>query len=337
MRALLAQPDLPGRGRLHLHYALGKAHEDQGDYAAAFTHFSDGATLRRAETAHDADVATTRMLRTQAVFTKGFFAARAGGGSLSKDPIFIVGLPRSGSTIVEQILASHSAVEGVMERPNIRWITEELGAPDRYPEGLTALDHARLGALGRAYIDATRIHRKLGRPYFIDKMPNNFHHIGLIHLILPNSRIIDVRRHPVSTCFSAFKQHFAQGQAFSYDLGDLGRYCRDYLNLMAHFDTVLPGRVHRMVYEDLVEDIESEVTRLLDHCGPSFEPSCLNFDTNDRAVRTVSSEQVRRPISREGLDHWRRYEAWLEPLKTALGPALADWRARRVGVSPSLD
>lgn len=173
MRALLAQPDLPGRGRLHLHYALGKAHEDQGDYAAAFTQFSDGATLRRAETAHDADVATTRMLRTQAVFTKGFFAARAGGGSLSKDPIFIVGLPRSGSTIVEQILASHSAVEGVMELPNMRWITEELGAPDRYPEGLTALDHARLGALGRAYIDATRIHRKLGRPYFIDKMPNN--------------------------------------------------------------------------------------------------------------------------------------------------------------------
>ena len=185
---------------------------------------------------------------------------------------------------------------------------------------------ARLAALGAGFIASTRIHRKLGRPFFIDKMPNNFQHIGLIQLILPNARIIDARRHPMGSCFSAFKQHFAQGQNFSYDLTDLGLYYRDYVALMAHFDAVLPGRVHRVIYEDMVEDTEGEIRRLLDYCGLPFEDGCLKFYENDRAVRTVSSEQVRRPIFREGLDQWRNYEPWLGPLKEALGPALENWR-----------
>lgn len=195
-----------------------------------------------------------------------------------------------------------------------------------YPEILTALDSAALASLGEVFLDRTRIQRRLGRRHFIDKMPNNFRHTGFIHLILPNARIIDARRHPLGACFSAFKQHFAQGQAFSYDLGDLGRYYRDYVELMVHFDAVLPGRVHRVIYEDLVENTEAEIRRLLDHCGLPFEAGCLNFHQNDRAVRTVSSEQVRRPIFREGLDQWRSYEPWLGPLKHALGSALEDWR-----------
>jgi tetratricopeptide (TPR) repeat protein len=326
MRTQLAKPDLPGEDRLHLHYALGRAYEDRGVPAAAFANYAEGAKLRRAKAAYDAAAAIGQMLRAKAFFSEDFFAARAGGGSRSDAPLFIVGLPRSGSTLVEQILASHSAVEGIMELPNIRWIAGELGAPDRYPECLAGIESISFRTFGDAYIDATRIHRKLDRPFFIDKMPNNFHHIGLIHLILPNSKIIDVRRHPMATCFSAFKQHFAQGQAFSYDLGDLGRYYRDYIELMAHFDDVLPRRVHRVIYEDLVNDVEGEIRGLLNYCGLPFEAACLNFHANNRAVRTVSSEQVRRPISREGLDHWHRFEPWLDPLRAALGPALNDWR-----------
>ena len=211
-----------------------------------------------------------------------------------------------------------------MELPDIGFIARGLGP--RYPGALADLDRAQLSALGDGFIAATRVHRQLGRPYFVDKMPNNFHHAGLIHLILPNAKIIDARRHPLGSCFSAFKQHFAQGQNFSYDLTDLGRYYRDYVELMAHFDAVLPGRIQRVIYEDLVEDTEGEVRRLLDYCGLPFEAGCLKFYENDRAVRTVSSEQGRRPIFRQGLDQWRRYEPWLGPLKQALGPALDDWR-----------
>ena len=324
MRAQLRRDDLSTEDRLHLRYALGKALEDRGDHAESFTHYREGAKIRRAETAYDADETTARMRRSKTLFTDGFFAERAGVGSEADDPIFIVGLPRSGSTLIEQILASHSAVEGTMELPDIGFIAGRLGA--RYPEALASLDAGQPRALGDGFIEATRIHRKLGRPFFIDKMPNNFQHVGLIQLILPNARIIDARRHPLGSCFSAFKQHFAQGQTFSYDLTDLGRYYRDYVELMAHFDAVTPGRVHRVIYEDMVEDTEGEVRRLLAHCGLSFEPACLKFYENGRAVRTVSSEQVRRPIFREGLDQWRRYEPWLEPLKQALGPALDHWR-----------
>jgi len=211
-----------------------------------------------------------------------------------------------------------------MELPDIGFIAKSLGEP--YPQVVADFAPDQLAVLGERYIAATRVHRQLGRPYFIDKMPNNFHHIGLICLILPKAKIIDARRHPVGSCFSAFKQHFAQGQAFSYDLADLGRYYRDYVALMSHVDAVLPGRVHRVIYEDMVEDTENQVRRLLDYCGLPFEPACLRFYENDRAVRTVSSEQVRRPIFREGLEQWRNYEPWLGPLKQALGPALEGWR-----------
>jgi len=324
MAAQLERGDLSAEDRLHLHYALGKALEDRGDHAASFAHYAEGAAIRRAETPYDADETTTQMRKSKALSTAEFFAERAGFGSDVGDPIFIVGLPRSGSTLIEQILASHSQVEGTMELPDIGFIARRFDP--RYPEALADLDRAKLAALGEDFIEATRIHRQLGRPRFIDKMPNNFHHVGLIHLILPNAKIIDARRQPLGSCFSAFKQHFAQGQNFSYDLADLGRYYRDYVELMAHFDAVLPGRIHRVIYEDLVEDTEGEVRRLLDYCGLPFEAGCLKFYENDRAVRTVSSEQVRRPIFRQGLDQWRRYEPWLGPLKQALGPALDAWR-----------
>jgi tetratricopeptide (TPR) repeat protein len=330
MAAQLARPELADDDRLHLHYALGKAQEDRGDHAAAFANFDAGAALRRRQLRYDAAGTTALMRRSKALFTPGFFAERAGGGSPSDAPIFIVGLPRSGSTLVEQILASHSAVEGTMELPDIALIAAGLGREDRsYPEVVADLSAADLSALGETYLERTAIHRRLGRARFIDKMPNNFHHLGLIRLILPNATIIDARRHPLGSCFSAYKQHFAYGHAFSYDLVDLGAYYRDYVELMAHFDAVQPGVVHRVIYEDLVEDTEGQVRRLLDHCGLPFEPACLRFYENDRPVRTVSSEQVRRPIFREGLDLWKAYEPWLGPLKAALGPALHDWRQNR--------
>ena len=328
MGDLLAQGGLRELDRLHLHFALGKALEDRGAYARSFEAYSAGAALRRRGSNYSADRTTEDRRRAEAVFTRGFFAARQGAGAAAEDPIFVVGLPRSGSTLVEQILASHPDVEGTMELPDIGLIARRLA--DQAPGGdyleVVATRAVDFDALGRSYLAATQVHRKLGRRRFIDKMPNNFRHIGLIQLILPNARILDVRRHPLGACFSAFKQHFAQGQGFSYDLDDLGRYYRDYVALMAHYHRVLPVRVHRVIYEDLVEDTETAVRRLLDHCGLPFEPACLRFYDNDRAVKTVSSEQVRRPIFRDGLEQWRRFEPWLDPLKAALGPALEDWR-----------
>jgi predicted Zn-dependent protease len=332
MRRQLARTDLAIDDQLHLHYALGKALEDRGDYAASFEHYASGARLRRSEIVYSADENRAQMLRSTRLFTPAFFAARPALGCPSTAPIFILGLPRSGSTLIEQILASHSAVEGTMELPYMGLIANSLAAAGAsagmgaYPDTAAGLDGAALSRLGQSFIDSAGQHRKLGKPLFIDKMPNNFNYIGLIHLILPNAKIIDARRHPLGVCFSAFKQHFAQGQTFTYDLADLGRYYRDYVELMAHFDTVLPGRVHRVIYEDMVEDTEGQVRRLLDYCGLPFEEACLKFYENDRAVRTVSSEQVRRPIFRGGLDQWRRYEPWLGPLKEALGPALDAWR-----------
>ncbi|QUD87394.1 tetratricopeptide repeat-containing sulfotransferase family protein [Phenylobacterium montanum] len=328
MRTQLQRPELSSSDQLHLHYALGKALEDEGDYAASFDHYAKGAALRRAETPYDAEEMTARRQRSQALFTKDFFAGRVGWGCDAPDPIFVVGLPRSGSTLIEQILSSHSAVEGTMELPDINAIALSLGhnAPKKkdrnYPASLAELEADQLRALGEEYLTRTRIQRKTGRPLFIDKMPNNFQHVGLIHLILPGAKIIDARRHPLATCFSAFKQHFAKGQNYTYDLDELGRYYRDYVALMDHFDEVLPGRIHRVYYERMVEDQEAEVRRLLDYCGLPFEDACLRFYENERAVRTASSEQVRRPIFREGLDQWRRYEPWLGPLKDVLGPVL---------------
>jgi len=331
MNNQLARADLGREDQLHLHFALGKALEDAGDYAASFDHYAQGAALRLAEIPYDADETTARGERSKALFTRAFFAARADCGADAPDPIFIVGLPRSGSTLVEQILASHSQVEGTMELPDLDVIAMRLGYRGRkldtesYGEALAALDAGQLRALGEDYLQRTRIQRKTGRPLFIDKMPNNFQHVGLIQLILPRAKIIDARRHPMAACFSAFKQHFARGQNFSYALEDLGRYYRDYVRLIDHFDQVLPGRIHRVIYESLVENPEAEVRKLLDYCQLGFEPECLKFYENDRAVRTASSEQVRKPIFREGLDQWRRYETWLYPLKASLGPVIESY------------
>lgn len=333
MQAQLARPDLGEEDRFHLHFALGKALEDAEAYAGSFQHYAAGNALRRLALGYDPDETTGHVLRSKSLFTKDFFAVRTNSRLSSPDPIFIVGLPRSGSTLVEQILASHSQVEGTQELPDIIALAKRLGGKARnaadsaYPEAVSDLSPADLVALGQEYLARAQPHRRLGRPFFIDKMPNNFAHLGLIQLILPNAKIIDARRHPLGCCFSAFKQHFARGQSFTYDLAELGRYYADYVELMAHFDAVLPGRVHRVIYEQMVADPESQVRRLLDHCGLPFEAACLKFYENDRAVRTASSEQVRRPIFTDATDHWRHYEPWLQPLKAALGEVLTAYPA----------
>lgn len=328
MRAQLARTDLAPADGYHFHFALGKALEDQGSWKEAFSHYEAGNRLRRAQIQYNADENASHVLRSKALFSKAFFAERKDFGAAAPDPIFIVGLPRAGSTLLEQILSSHSAVEGTMELPDVIAIARVLGErknrsqESKYPDVLATLGAAEFCALGERYVEQTRIQRKTDAPFFIDKMPNNFAHIGLIHLMLPRAKIIDARRHPLGCCFSAFKQHFARGQAFTYDLTELGRYYRDYVELMAHFDEVLPGRVHRVIYERMIEDTEAEVRRLLEYCGLPFEEACLRFYENERAVRTASSEQVRQPIYREAVDHWRHFEAWLGPLKEALGPVL---------------
>ena len=329
MRAQLARVDLLPEHQLHIAFALGKALEDEGDYAASFEHYRLGNAVRRRGTPYDAGQTTARNRTRIRYQTREFFGSRAGFGAEDRDPIFVVGLPRAGSTLVEQILSSHPLVEGTSERIELITLAEELQhqaiAEGHGEDCLSSLDVARARALGETYIAATRAYRRSDAPFFIDKMPNNFAHIGLIQLILPNARIIDARRHPMACCFSAFKQQFTRGHDFSYDLADLGRYYRDYVELMAHYDAVLPGRVHRVFHERLVEDTESEIRRLLDYCGLPFDDSCLRFFENPRAVATPSAEQVRQPIYREGLEHWRHYEAWLDPLKAALGPALDDY------------
>jgi tetratricopeptide (TPR) repeat protein len=325
MEGELTDPALDDEDRFHLLFALGQAYEDAGADEVAFARYAAGNALRRAELDYDAEESSLHVARCKALLSKSFFAAHAGQGSPRPDPIFIVGLPRSGSTLIEQILASHSQVEGTQELPDIEAMAARLGGHPRrpsrgaYPDILAALAPPELQALGDEYLRRAAPHRKTAAPFFIDKMPNNFAHIGLIQLILPSARIIDARRHPVGCCFSAFKQHFATGQPFTYSLDDLARYYRDYVELMAHFDAVLPGRVHRVIYEQLVADPETEVRRLLSHCGLPFEDGCLRFYENDRAVRTASSEQVRRPIFTDATEHWRRFTPWLEPLTARLG------------------
>lgn len=312
----------------HLHFSLGKAFEDTGDHAAAFAHYDKGNALRRTMIRHDADAFSAQVDATAATFTAAFLAGMGEGGCPAPDPIFVVGLPRSGSTLVEQILSSHSQVEGTMELPEMMMIAARLQS--RVDEGefpdfaamVASLSPADRARLGDEYIERTRIHRQTDRPLFIDKMPNNWQHVGLIRLILPNANVIDARRHPLSCCFSGWKQHFARGQTFTYDLADIGRYYRDYVGLMAAWDAHFPGAVHRVIYERMVADTENEVRRLLDHLGLPFEPACLEFYRNERAVRTASSEQVRKPIFRDGLEAWKPYEPWLGPLKAALGPVL---------------
>ena len=324
MRAALATPGISDDDRLHLDFAVGKALEDARDYAASFAHYAAGNRLRRSQLRWDGAANHAHVEANEKLFTAGFFAARAGQGCLAPDPIFVVGLPRSGSTLIEQILASHSQVEGTMELPDVAAIARGLsdtmaGAdPLLYLEALAAAAPETLAALGQDYLARTRIQRKTSRSRFIDKMPNNFAYAGLIHLMLPNAIIIDARRHPMATCFSAWKQHFARGQSFTYDLAELGDYYSDYQRLMAHFDKVLPGRILRVDHEALVTDTEAQVRRLLAHCGLAYEPGCLEFHRNQRPVRTASSEQVRQPMTSAGLDQWRHYDTWLGDLKATL-------------------
>jgi len=331
LRAQLARTDLDPDDRLHLHFALAKALEDEAHFAESFEHYSRGNAIRRSQRGYEPRETTDFVQRSRSLLDQAFFAERRGGGCPARDPIFIVGLPRSGSTLVEQILSSHSQVEGTAELADLTSIVRRLGArkppggEPGYPQILAALSPADRTALGEEYLERTRAQRKTDRPLFIDKLPNNWMHVGLIQLILPKATIIDARRHPLACCLSGFKQHFARGQAFSYGLEDIGFYYRDYVALMAHFDAVLPGRAHRVIYERMVADTEGEVRRLLAHVGLAFEPACLEFWTNDRAVRTASSEQVRQPIFGDAVEHWRKFEPWLEPLKSALGPVLASY------------
>ncbi len=329
MRALLAGDHLGVEDRAQLHFALGKALEDAAGYEESFRHYAEANRLRRGASAYDPQRTTRRLERSRRLLTREFFNARRGYGAPAREAIFIVGMPRAGSTLLEQILASHSAVEGTMELPDMisiaRGLARQRGGEAPYPALLADLTAADCRALGERYLAQTRVQRRTTRPYFIDKMPNNFAYLALIHLILPNARIIDARRHPLACCLSVFKQHFARGQEFAYDLRDLGAYYRDYVALMSHFDNILPGRVHRVFYEQLIEDTDTEVRRLLDYCGLPFEPGCLRFYENERPVRTASSEQVRQPIFRDALEHWRHFEPWLEPLKGALGPVLTSY------------
>ena len=324
MRSQLARTDLTDADRLHLDFALGKAMEDRKDYAVAFAHYEEGNTVRRRGLNYDAASTTTMVDSACATFTPQFFAARNGAGHTAADPIFVVGMPRAGSTLIEQILSSHSAVEGTTELPDIPALS---GRVENYPEGLSDVEPERLVRLGEAYLERARLQRKTSRPFFIDKLPNNWLHVGLIRLILPNAKIIDARRHPLGCCFSNYKQHFARGQAFAYGLEDLGLYYRDYVRLMAHVDRVAPGAVHRVFYEAMVDDTEAEIRALLAFCGLPFEEACLRFFETERAIRTPSSEQVRRPIFREGADGWRGFDPFLGPLKAALGDVVTAYPA----------
>ncbi len=337
MERALATEGLGDEDRANLHFALGKALEDERRFGDAFEQYAKGNGLRRRMWPYDWKANRDYVRRTKETFTEGFLKARDGVGDPSPDPIFVVGLQRSGSTLVEQILSSHSAVEGVSELMDLMAIAGRLGAESdpsardsaaqarglHYPAMLEGLAPEAFAELGAEFMARTRVHRKLGRPFFVDKQPQNFMQLGLILLILPKAKIIDARRDPFACCFSLFKQNFARGAQYSYDLADLGRYYTDYLDFMAHFDAVAPGRVYRVQYEALIADPETQVRSLLEACGLDFEPACLKFYESQRPVRTVSSEQVRRPLFTEGLDHWRQFAPWLDPLKAELPPSRA--------------
>lgn len=331
IRAQLATGAITPVDRFHFHYALGNALEKSGDHADSFSHYAQGARLCRSVNEQEGDIysadAHSALIgRLKTICTQKLFASISQQSTTGPTPIFIVGMPRSGSTLLEQILSCHSQVEATQELPDIDYIAREIeaeatAAGSSYPECLADLNEDEREILAQRYLDRTRIYRKTQRPFFIDKMPFNWEKVGLIHLMLPNARIIDARRHPVACCFSAFKQLIARGAGYSCDLHDIGRYYRDYMDLMAHFDRVRPGLVHRVIYERMVDNTEAEIRRLLDHCGLPFESACLRFWETARAVATPSVEQVRRPIFRDALDQWRSYTPWLGPLIEALGNA----------------
>ena len=323
MREQAARGDLAFMDRVHLTFALAKAMEDERDYEAAFGFYDQGNALKRAQTRYNADTMSAELAKQREHCTAELFAKHAGSGHAAPDPIFILGLPRAGSTLLEQILASHSQIDGTLELPNILALAHRLrgrkAGQSLYPANLAELTPEKLAKFGEDFIESTRIHRAAA-PYFIDKMPNNFRHIGLIHLILPNAKIIDARRAPMDCCFSGFKQLFAEGQEFTYGLTEIGRYYSDYVELMEHWDTVLPGKVMRVQHEDVLDDLEAQTRQMLDFLEVPFEKACLNFHQTDRAVRTASSEQVREPINRKGQGAWKPFEPWLGDLREALGP-----------------
>jgi tetratricopeptide (TPR) repeat protein len=311
-----------GQDRTGLEFSLGRALEDRAEFAAAFEHYRQGNSLARASFYYDPKATTAFVQRFEATFTSRFFSERADFGRTARDPIFIVGLPRSGSTLLEQILASHSEVEGTRELAYIPTIARELaGSPEtaaRYPENLASLDRSAVDALAARYLTSAQKHRPLAKARFVDKMHGNFASLGLIHMMFPRAAIIDARRHPMAAGFACYKQLFNPGMNFAYDLTELGRYYRDYAELMDHVDRVLPGRVYRLHYERLVTDTDNELRRLLNYCQLAFEPGCLRFYENRRVAQTISSEQVRRPIYTAALDQWRHFEPWLDPLKAAV-------------------
>ncbi|MFQ5562324.1 MAG: sulfotransferase [Parvularculaceae bacterium] len=317
--------------RIQICFSLGKAFEDRSDYESSFRYYERGNDLKHVQCRYDADQMEEELRLQAEVCTEALFEKQGGKGFSAPDPIFILGLPRAGSTLLEQILASHSQVDGTLELPNILALSHRLRRGKRkngqppYPQILNDLSEEQLNQFGRKFIEDTRVHRQ-GAPFFIDKMPNNFRHIGLIHLILPNAKIIDARRAPLACCFSGFKQLFAEGQEFTYGLEQVGRYYRDYVELMRHWDRVLPGKILRVQYEDVVADLETQVRRILDFCGLEFEDACVEYYKTERAVRTASSEQVRQPINTKGLEPWRPFEPYLDPLKEALGDVLIDYR-----------
>jgi tetratricopeptide (TPR) repeat protein len=331
MRAEEDSPAIAPVDRFHLCFALGKALEDRGEVEQSWTFYKRGNALKRSESKYVPEITEANTEAQKRVCARSFFAERVGWGDPSLDPIFVLGLPRAGSTLIEQILASHSQVEGTLELSDVQRAVLDIqgqgpkDARPRYPDALADLPPEAFEAMGRRYLADTRAYRT-DRPFFIDKMPNNYRHVGLIHLMLPNARIIDARRDPMSCCFSNLKQLYAQGQEFAYSVEDIARYYRTYLELMRHWDEALPGRVLRVQHEDVIDDLEGSVRRILDYCGLPFEEACIEFHKNRRAVRTPSSEQVRQPIFRDGLDNWKTYEPWLGPLKAALGDALTTYR-----------
>lgn len=313
----LRRTDLPVANRVYLNFGLGKSFEDEGDYEQAFAHFRTANALQRSIVRYDSERTRREFAQLKSIFTPEFFADLAGAGYPAEDPIFIVGLPRAGSTLVEQILASHSQVEGTRELPCLQTLVAQMQG--EFNRKLTGLKGEALARRGEEYLDGAQIFRRLGRPRFTDKMLRNFLYIGLIHVILPRAKIIEVRRNPLDCCLAHFKQMFGPAYAYSYDLADLGKYCNSYLDLMAHYDAVLPGKIHRTCYEELVEEPEAEVRKLLTYLALPFEAQCLKFYESGRAVRTSSSEQVRMPIFKESVGAWRKYEPWIAPLKKELG------------------
>jgi len=332
LECAIADPLLGDEDRLRLHFTLGKALEDRKDFQSSFDHYRRGNQFRAAQLKYNPDSAAALLERIRGVFTKEFLDSNGGKGNPAPDPIFIVGMPRSGSTLVEQILASHPLIEGTGELPDIHVLATSL-CPDprpgprtiRYLDRLAVLSDAQLHELGSLYLERTRIQRKTDRPFFLDKLPSNWAHVGFIKLILPNAKIIDVRRHPLACGFSNYKQLFALGQEFSYDLAHIGAYYRSYVEVMAHFDAIAPGMVQRLIHQQLVIDPEGDIRRLLEFIGLPFDEACVRFHETERPVRTPSSEQVRRPLQADVVDHWKAFEAELAPLKDALGPALDTW------------